>query len=188
MRVRLGEHNIKQREGTEIESSVKDFYPYPKFDYQTVLHDIALIKLEKEIPMTNVTNIACLPKRGLSLKQATLCTTIGWGRTTITSLKGSDALQEVNIPIVRKKKCKKAFSFTINKSQICAGYKKGRKDACVGDSGGPLMCPLRTKDGNIRWYVYGVTSYGEGCGEKGKYGLYTNVAKYLKWIKKTIAL
>jgi hypothetical protein len=42
--------------------------------------------------------------------------------STITSLKGSDALQEVKIPIVRKKKCKKAFSFTINKSQICAGY------------------------------------------------------------------
>jgi hypothetical protein len=38
-----------------------------------------------------------------------LCTTIGWGRTTITSLKGSDALQEVKIPIVRKKKCKKKW-------------------------------------------------------------------------------
>ncbi|VDI27901.1 chymotrypsinogen B-like [Mytilus edulis] len=187
IRVRLGEHNRKRHEGTEIETRVEEFYPFPKFDYNAVMHDIALIKLVKEIPLTNVTNIACLPDKKYKIKHGTLCTTIGWGRQSITSMKGSDALQEVQVPIVRKKKCKKAFSFTINNSQICAGFKKGTKDACIGDSGGPLMCPVKRKNGDIAWYVTGVTSYGEGCGEKGKYGLYTNVSKYLKWIHKKMS-
>lgn len=187
IRVRLGEHNRKRHEGTEIETRVEEFYPFPKFDYNAVMHDIALIKLVKEIPLTNVTNIACLPDKKYKIKHGTLCTTIGWGRQSITSMKGSDALQEVQVPIVRKKKCKKAFSFTINNSQICAGFKKGTKDACIGDSGGPLMCPVKRNNGDIAWYVTGVTSYGEGCGEKGKYGLYTNVSKYLKWIHKKMS-
>lgn len=151
------------------------------------MHDIGLMKLEKAIPMTNYTGLACLPEKSVKIKHGSLCTTVGWGRKTITIPKNSDTLQEVQIPIVRKKKCKKAFTFPINNSQICAGYKKGAKDACVGDSGGPLMCPVENADGVTQWFVVGVTSYGDGCGEKGKYGLYTNVAKYLKWIKNTIS-
>ena len=44
--------------------------------------------------------------------------------------------------------------------------------------GGPLLCK---KDG--RWTLYGITSFGEGCGEQGKYGIYAKVPNYTAWIR-----
>ena len=38
----------------------------------------------------------------------------------------------------------------------------------------------------IRWTVYGITSFGEGCGNQGKYGIYAKVPNYSQWIEETI--
>lgn len=50
-----------------------------------------------------------------------------------------------------------------------------------GDSGGPLTC---VKNGS--YYVYGLVSWGDGCGLKNKPGVYTQVTKFVSWIKDTI--
>ncbi|KAK3103830.1 hypothetical protein FSP39_022242, partial [Pinctada imbricata] len=188
MLVRLGEHNKKVSEGTENDIAIKKFHLHEKFDYSAVRNDIALIELKKPIGVTNITGYACLPSRKQRRRKNILCSTIGWGRTNITNRRGSKVLREVEIPIVKRKKCKKAFNFKITKFQICAGYRHGGKDACVGDSGGPLMCPeLNSSTQTTKWYITGVTSYGEGCGQKNKFGIYVNVARYISWIKSKIS-
>ena len=48
-------------------------------------------------------------------------------------------------------------------------------------AGGPLLCQK-----NNRWTIYGITSFGEGCGRQGKYGIYAKVPNYTDWIERTI--
>lgn len=57
---------------------------------------------------------------------------------------------------------------------------ENRFTACAGDSGGPLSC-LDPVD-NIR-KVYGIVSWGYGCGLKGYPGVYARVSGGRDWIK-----
>lgn len=50
-----------------------------------------------------------------------------------------------------------------------------------GDSGGPLAC---AKDDVS--FLYGIISWGEGCGRNGKPGVYTKVVNYIDWIHSVI--
>ena len=48
-----------------------------------------------------------------------------------------------------------------------------------GDSGGPLACQ---DPSSRRFVLYGITSWGDGCGERGKPGVYTRVAAFTDWL------
>ncbi|KAH7985634.1 hypothetical protein HPB52_025501 [Rhipicephalus sanguineus] len=60
---------------------------------------------------------------------------------------------------------------------MCAGYKEGRRDACVGDSGGPMMLNL-----NGRWTLVGITSAGFGCAQSFQPGIYHQVSMSVDWV------
>lgn len=62
-------------------------------------------------------------------------------------------------------------------------------DSCKGDSGGPLMMPLRPKSlgSAVRIFQLGVVSLGPSrCGHAGQPALYTKISHFLKWIYDTI--
>jgi secreted trypsin-like serine protease len=74
-------------------------------------------------------------------------------------------------------------------NMICAGETSGERDACNGDSGGPLF----VKNGDDITQV-GIVSWGEGpmdagaaCGHENAYGVYTRLGNYKDWIAETIA-
>lgn len=62
---------------------------------------------------------------------------------------------------------------------LCAGYKNGGKDACEGDSGGPLM----VKQDNGHWVLAGTVSHGIKCAEPNLPGIYMKVTAYKQWMK-----
>lgn len=68
---------------------------------------------------------------------------------------------------------------------MCPGWTTGRKDACHGDSGGPLMYG-KTESSNVRNYQIGVVSYGFRCAEAGYPGVYTRVTNFIDWIKRNM--
>jgi secreted trypsin-like serine protease len=76
------------------------------------------------------------------------------------------------------------MSDRLTDNMICAGTTTGVRDACNGDSGGPLF--VEKPDGAVQ---IGIVSWGEGpmdaaaaCGHANAYGVYTRVANYKDWI------
>jgi secreted trypsin-like serine protease len=76
------------------------------------------------------------------------------------------------------------MSDRLTANMICAGTATGARDACNGDSGGPLF--VEKADGVEQ---IGIVSWGEGpmnaaaaCGHENAYGVYTRVANYQDWI------
>ena len=61
---------------------------------------------------------------------------------------------------------------------ICAGLEEGGKDTCQGDSGGPLT---RRLDDTFN-VLTGITSWGEGCADPNRFGVYTRVSRFRDWI------
>ncbi len=89
-------------------------------------------------------------------------------------------LREVQVPIVSNQTCIDTYGEEIiTPNMLCAGYEEGGKDACLGDSGGPLMVP--TADNS--WLLTAVVSFGVGCAQPDSYGVYTRVRPYLDWIE-----
>ncbi|KFP82588.1 Serine protease 56, partial [Acanthisitta chloris] len=64
----------------------------------------------------------------------------------------------------------------LTNAMFCAGYLSGGIDSCQGDSGGPLACQDPTSH---HFVLYGITSWGDGCGERGKPGVYTQNTDWL---------
>ena len=77
---------------------------------------------------------------------------IGWGKRNEKSELYSERLQKVHLKIIDRHNCTDWFKmagreFAINENVICAGFREGGKDACHGDSGGPLL--LKQKSGSF---------------------------------------
>uniref|UniRef100_A0A8D3AZ91 Enteropeptidase n=1 Tax=Scophthalmus maximus TaxID=52904 RepID=A0A8D3AZ91_SCOMX len=142
--------------------------------------DIAMMHLQKPINFTQTIQPLCLPAEGQEVTAGGRCFIAGWGRD---AEQGSlpDVLQEAEVPLVVQDQCQRQLpEFTITSSMLCAGYPEGGVDSCQGDSGGPLMC---LKDGH--WTLIGVTSFGIGCGQPGRPGVYARVSAFSSWIAQT---
>ncbi|XP_055501216.1 transmembrane protease serine 3-like isoform X2 [Leucoraja erinacea] len=88
-------------------------------------------------------------------------------------------LREAEVPLIANNICRRpdVYHKRISSRMICAGYLQGGVDTCQGDSGGPLAC--REESG---WRLVGITSWGAGCANQNKPGVYARVTEYLEWI------
>ncbi|XP_060516368.1 serine protease nudel-like [Cylas formicarius] len=146
------------------------------------INDISLLQMDRPVVFSDYVRPVCLPQPDHNLEDGRLCTVIGWGQLFEVGRIFPDTLQEVQIPIISTLECRKRTLFfplyKITDDMFCAGYERGGRDACLGDSGGPLMCP----EPNGRWTLYGITSNGYGCARANRPGVYTKVANYVEWI------
>ncbi|XP_027012330.1 coagulation factor X isoform X2 [Tachysurus fulvidraco] len=176
----LGETYTRSWEGREAVHEVEQVLVHANYKPDTFHNDIALIKLVKPIQFSKYIIPACIPDHDFAenvLMQQDEGLVSGFGRLQEGGIQ-STTLQRLSVPYVDRSVCKESTKYNISPRMFCAGYGREEKDACQGDSGGPHV----TKYKNT-WFVTGVVSWGEGCARKDKYGIYTQVSKYLKWIE-----
>ncbi|XP_045211106.2 neurotrypsin-like [Mercenaria mercenaria] len=178
LRVVVGDQNNIHRDPTEETILIQRVVIHTNYNPATHENDIALIKLAHSVDTSSsYVKPACLPTFGDSeLDLASKCYVTGWGET----MKGTawnGMLQQAMVPLLNKTLCNRWYNHTVKDDMICAGYQFGGIDSCKGDSGGPLSC-----ERNGRWYVAGIISWGEGCGQAQHPGVYTNVAHFVSWI------
>jgi len=190
--VRLREHHIREKDGREIQQKVRRIYRHPSYNASTIDNDIALLYLPPPpsyasattgLVSPGVTERACLPADAEDMAPVgTRCMVMGWGKASTNHFFGTDVLMYTTLPVISRKACVRANRKTITENMFCAGHYKGGSDTCSGDSGGPLLCSPHAPPGQEVWTVYGITSFGDGCGNAGKMGVYAKVNNYLDWI------
>ncbi|KAL4629476.1 coagulation factor XI-like [Arapaima gigas] len=149
---------------------------YNEFTFE---NDIALFKLKTPIAYTDTQRPVCLANTQEEEKfWPKNCFVTGWGKTTSGNVL-PDALQQAEVPLIKPEACASFLPGSrVYSTMLCAGYKAGGIDTCQGDSGGPLVCQAHGK-----WYLTGITSWGDGCGVAEKPGVYTRVASFVDWIQ-----
>ncbi|KAK2500915.1 hypothetical protein MC885_018127 [Smutsia gigantea] len=167
------------------EVPVNRVLPHPKFDPQTFHNDLALVQLWTPVRPTGAARPVCLPQGPREPPAGTTCAIAGWG-ALFEDGPEAEAVREARVPLLSTDTCKRALGPGLRpSSMLCAGYLVGGIDSCQGDSGGPLTC---SEPGpRPREVLYGVTSWGDGCGEPGKPGVYTRVAVFRDWLQEQMS-
>ena len=134
-------------------------------------NDVTLLQLDRPSAVRPVL-IAAAGERHIwdPGKKATIA---GFGLTAQGAQQPPDTMQRARVPIQSDADCASSSDAFDAATMLCAGYPQGGTDTCQGDSGGPLLA--RALDGTQR--LVGATSFGDGCAQPGKPGIYARVAE-----------
>ncbi|KAK2558439.1 Chymotrypsinogen 2 [Acropora cervicornis] len=187
LRVILGEFDVQNIEGHEVQIAISEVCMHESYHKVTYDNDIALLRLSTPLPRFNETmSPVCLPSSSSSFPVGKVCSVTGWGKTSQDDIRVSNKLRVAHVPILDHAKCKELYGskgYVVTDHMICAGYSEGKIDSCKGDSGGPFVCKE-----NGRYFLVGATSWGVGCAQAGKPGVYTDIKDYLPWIQNITSL
>ncbi|XP_027626170.1 kallikrein-15 [Tupaia chinensis] len=186
MTARLGEHNLRKRDGPEQLRAISRIIPHPGYEARSHRHDVMLLRLVRPARLTSQVRPVPLPRRCPSPGEA--CVVSGWGLVSDndpgdtgspeSQVKIPDTLHCANISIISDASCDKDYPGRLMSAMVCAGVPGGGTDSCEGDSGGPLVC------GGV---LQGIVSWGDvPCDMTTKPGVYSKVCRYLEWIGETM--
>lgn len=173
----LGRHRLSEFNGERI--PVVEIIRHPNYDSATYDFDVALLRLSQP---SSYEPMGLVPADDTILSAAGVISLVmGWGDTRTNGAGSySDVLRQVSLPIVSNQTCNSYSSYAgdVTENMLCAGYVEGGKDACTGDSGGPLIVPQ--PEGG--WIQAGIVSWGYDCALPNYYGVYTRVSRFTHWI------
>lgn len=158
---------------------------HPNYSRSTSDNDIALLRLAWPVPFSRSVLPICLPDRGLAERELTKVgqetVVTGWGYRSETKRNRTFVLNFIRVPVVPHNVCAPVMHNVVSENMLCAGILGDPRDACEGDSGGPMVTAFHDT-----WFLVGLVSWGEGCGRLHNYGVYTKVSRYLDWIHRHI--
>jgi len=177
-KVRVGEWHLKTEDGTEKDFEVEELHVHDSFSSpQQFQNDIALLKLKEPIDFAGpYAGPACMPKATDDYRGHEHCFLSGWGLVKRYPQTLADQLQKVEGKIWTQEDLRGQYGSFLPPNVV--GFGEPYKwSACMGDSGGPLICK------NLQGFydVIGVVSFGPGTCE-GRPGVFTDVAAFRSWI------
>uniref|UniRef100_A0A8B9IRQ4 Plasminogen n=1 Tax=Amazona collaria TaxID=241587 RepID=A0A8B9IRQ4_9PSIT len=139
--------------------------------------DIALMKLNSPVTVTDRVKPVCLPEASLMVERNAVCFLTAWGKTRGTDT--DNRLKDVEFPVLENKICNlpQFLNGSVRNHEFCGGFTFGSIDNCEAEAGGPLVC--QDKD---RFVQYGVTSWGLDCTQPSK-PVFVQIPHFVSWIK-----
>lgn len=168
--------------------AVKQIFVHPAWNSANMDNDVALLHLSRRLTLSTAPGgsmraIALVAAGTTFAENIPIPLTVtGWG-STVEGGSGSDTLRAAAVPTVSNRICNASESYggRVTDNMFCAGNREGGVNSCQGDSGGPIWTTMGGKD-----TLLGVVSFGDGCAEKLKYGVYTRLANFTAWVQRTM--
>ncbi|XP_066504022.1 granzyme B-like isoform X2 [Hoplias malabaricus] len=177
MSVILGTHSISGNNLKRCEVEKK--HKLMSFKNEKTGDDIMLLKFSgcKVSKKSKYVKIIKIQRKDKAVKPRTKCLVAGWGKTekqnTVNDLMVAD------VSIISLKDCQKQWkNMELPANVLCTGGKESKRGACQGDSGGPLVC------GGVAVGIFSLNN--QGCDDRDKTSVYTQISKYTNWIDKII--
>ncbi|XP_042302725.1 serine protease 55 [Sceloporus undulatus] len=172
--------------GSSEERKLDRVIIHQDFNGENLHSDIALILLDTPIDFTKDMSPICLPLlNDLSIWQD--CWVATWKPTSepTDTNKEHPAMQmhKTEMTLIGTKACAENIH-SLTENMLCTISEEDTKGTCQDESGNPLVC---TYGSNLKWFVVGIASMGEGCEAEGSPAVYTIVVRYLDWIQKATA-
>ncbi|EAA10787.4 AGAP006192-PA [Anopheles gambiae str. PEST] len=172
---------------TVQENRVFDVISPPGASARTFDDDIAILKMQTQFTYDDYVQPVCIRSVRQDIGQlvGAYGTVVGWGWTEQSTT--SAELRQANVPVVSAEDClasdRNLFSQVLTTKVYCAGSRNGTS-SCNGDSGGGMFFRM-----SGYWFLRGLTSFSavdakqSGICDSHGYVGYTDVAKYLDWLR-----
>lgn len=190
--VRLGSTDLTAVEETTQRVPVLSVTSHPGYKRSRNYNDIAIIKLQEPVRLTNSVQPACLQTKSVKDLETTgnqTLVVVGWGAVEFAGDGSSKLKKAVGLRFVELEECSKSYDNKtrlpngLDDTMICAidPDRTRQADTCTGDSGGPLLI----SSGSGQPMIAAVTAFGQACGGSTP-SVYTSVSGYLSWIEEQV--
>ncbi|XP_030918079.1 transmembrane protease serine 9 isoform X3 [Geospiza fortis] len=174
----VGTTSINGTDENAVKVNVTRVIPHPLFNPMILDFDVAVLELARPLVFNKYIQPVCLPLAMQKFPVGKKCLISGWGDLQEGNDTKPEILQKASVGIIEQNTCNFLYNFSLTDRMICAGFMEGMVDSCQGDSGGPLACEVTPGV----FYLAGIVSWGFGCAQAMRPGVYSRITKLTDWI------